>query len=223
VVPLPVDTSTYCPDPALRARGRRELSIDAGSFVVGYTGKLVEEKGLHALWSAFEALAREHENTHLVLLGGGPLLGELREAAREAGLEDRLHVPGVVHNAALPAYLNALDVFVLPSETRRNWREQFGRAVVEAMACGVPVVASDSGEIPNVVGDAGLIFREGDVVALTEKLRRLLCDRAIRAHLAQQGRQRTLDRYSLECVVEQHLAMYAMMCPSAMLRGGAEC
>ena len=85
---------------------------------------------------------------------------ELIATAAELGLAERVHLPGVIHNSDLPAFMNALDVFVLPSETRSNWREQFGRVIVEAMSCGVPVIGSDSGEIPTVLGDAGLISKK---------------------------------------------------------------
>ena len=138
--------------------------------------------------------------------------GELREAARASGLERRLHLPGVVHNSHLAAYLNALDIFVLPSETRRNWREQFGRAIVEAMSCGVPVVGSNSGEIPVVVGDAGLIFHEGDAVELCARMRCLM-DPALRADLSRRGRERVLKLFSMEKVAAQHYAVYEQIAP----------
>lgn len=211
VVPLPVDTMAYRPDHGMRTRVRRELGIKESAFVVGYAGKLVEEKGLHTLWEAFEALARDHEDAHLLLLGGGPMLDELRASAEAAGLSGRLHLPGVVHNSALPTYMNAMDAFALPSETRRNWREQFGRAIVEAMSCGVPVVGSDSGEIPNVIGDAGLVFPEGHATTLAAHLRLLARDEPLRARLAQHGRQRALNLYSLERVASQHHQVYRVL------------
>jgi glycosyltransferase involved in cell wall biosynthesis len=132
----------------------------------------------------------------------------LRKAARQAGLGDRLHTPGVVHNSDLPAYLNASDVFVLPSETRKNWREQFGRAIVEAMACGTAVIGSDSGEIPTVVADAGMIFPEGDEDALADCLRTLLADAALRKRLGKCGRERVLRMFSVEKVAAQHYSLY---------------
>ncbi len=208
IVPLPVDAHTFSPDPTLRALGRRKLGLPEGSLLVGYAGKLVEEKGLRTLWRAFAEIAGERADLHLLLVGGGPMLEEIEASARAAGLDKRLHTPGVAHNAELPTYLNALDVFVLPSETRRNWREQFGRVAVEAMACGVPVIGSDSGEIPIVLGDAGLTFHEGDASALAAQLRCLLSDPAFRAQLGAKGRQRVLDLYSVEKVAAQHHAIY---------------
>jgi glycosyltransferase involved in cell wall biosynthesis len=211
VVALPVDAHSFAPDPHLRALGRARLDIPDGALVVGYAGKLVEEKGLRTLWSAFEHVASEREDVHLLLAGGGPLLDEIRESARRAGLQDRLHVPGVVHNADLPTYMNALDLFVLPSETRRNWREQFGRAAVEAMSCGLPVIGSDSGEIPTVLGDAGLVFHEGDAAELASHLRCLLADPSQRALLSRKARERVLSLYSVEKVAARHYEIYAEM------------
>ena len=211
VVPLPVDTQAFCPDPGLRAQGRRALGIPDDQLAIGYAGKLVEEKGLRTLWVAFAEVARERGDAHLCLAGGGPVLAELRAAAKSAGLDARLHAPGVVHNAELPAFLNALDLFVLPSETRPNWREQFGRAAVEAMSCGVPVIGSDSGEIPTVLGDAGITFPEGDARSLAAQLGRLLSDPSLRADLGRRGRQRALNLYSLEQVAAQHQAAYAVL------------
>ena len=118
-------------------------------LLIGYAGKLVEEKGLRTLLHAFAEVARENPRAHLILAGGGPLHDELLATAAEMGLAERVHLPGIIHNSDLPAFMNALDVFVLPSETRSNWREQFGRVIVEAMSCGVPVVGSDSGRDPH--------------------------------------------------------------------------
>ena len=210
VVPLPTDTAAYSPDPQKREAIRRELDLPADALVVGYAGKLVEEKGLRTLWKAFSHLADDCPNLHLVLMGGGPLKDELQRAANSAGLANRLHLAGVIHNNELPAYLNALDIFVLASETRPNWREQFGRVVVEAMSCGVPVVGSDSGEIPAVIGDAGLIFPEGDSLHLASCLQTLF-DPILRADLAGKGRERVLRNFSLETVAAQHYSIYQAM------------
>jgi glycosyltransferase involved in cell wall biosynthesis len=108
----------------------------------------------------------------------------------------------------MPARPRALDALVLPSLTRPNWKEQFGRVLVEAMACGVPVVGSDSGEIPHVVGEAGLIFPEGDVEALRDRLARLAADARFRADLAARGRARVLAHYTQARIAEATCAVY---------------
>ncbi|HET7377731.1 MAG TPA: glycosyltransferase, partial [Anaerolineae bacterium] len=108
----------------------------------------------------------------------------------------------------LPEYCHSIDVLVLPSRTKSNWKEQFGRALVDAMACGVPVIGSNSGEIPNVIGDAGLIFPEGDVDALSEYLIKLQNNPALRADLAKRGRQRVLDHFTQAKIARKTYEVY---------------
>jgi glycosyltransferase involved in cell wall biosynthesis len=208
VVGLPTDTTVFAPSEELREKGRSRLGLPDDALAVGYAGKLVEEKGIRTLMRAFADVAGRHPGAHLLLAGGGPLKEEVERTAREAGLAGRVHLAGVLHNDDLPAYMNALDVFVLPSETRRNWREQFGRVAVEAMACGVPVVGSDSGEIPAVLGRAGLTFPEGQADALADRLDALLLSPEERARLSRAGRERVMECFSTERVAEQHYAIY---------------
>lgn len=208
VVGLPTDTTAFAPGDALRAEGRARLGLPDDALVVGYAGKLVEEKGIRTLMRAFGQVAARHTGAHLVLAGGGPLKEEVERTAHEMGLGGRVHLAGVIHNADLPAYMNALDVFVLPSETRRNWREQFGRVAVEAMSCGVPVVGSDSGEIPAVLGRAGVVFPEGQAGELAARLDALLSSPAERERLAKAGREWVLECFSTERVAEQHFSIY---------------
>ena len=111
----------------------------------------------------------------------------------------------------MPAYLTGLDVLVLPSRTRPNWKEQFGRVLVEAMACGVPVIGSTCGEIPQVIGDAGLVFPEEDVNALREALLHLQRDDNLRRDLAERGRARVLSHYTQKQVAAATVDVYRQM------------
>jgi len=99
----------------------------------------------------------------------------------------------------------------LPSRTRPNWEEQFGRVLTEAMACGSPVVGSTCGEIPQVIGDAGLIFPEGDVDALRAALLRLQRDDELRRDLAARGRARILAHYTQKQIAAETVAVYRQM------------
>ena len=108
----------------------------------------------------------------------------------------------------IPERLRTFSVLVQPSLTRRNWKEQFGRALMEAMACGVPVVGSDSAEIPNVVGDAGLIVPEGDPRALREALARLLGDAELREDLGRRAAPRVLECFTNARIAEQTVRVY---------------
>jgi glycosyltransferase involved in cell wall biosynthesis len=190
-----VDPETFQPAP--RPAGR--------SFIAGYVGRLVEEKGVDLL---LEALAGLEGTWRAYVLGSGPAREALQAQARQLGLSDRVSFDTPIPSSQMPAYYRQLDVLVLPSRTRPNWKEQFGRVLVEAMACGVAVAGSDSGEIPNVIGDAGLLFPEGQAEPLRAHLMRLLGDPDLRAELARRGRERVLARYTQAQVAAQTYQVY---------------
>ena len=202
VVPLPSDPTVFAPDGAARCRGRAALGLADATVLIGYAGKLAEEKGVGQLLDAFLRLPGL---PHLVFAGGGPEAVGLRARAVAAGVAERVHLPGGVAHEALVDYLNAADIWVVPSQTRPNWREQFGRVAVEAMACGLPVVVTASGELPRVVGPAGRVVPEGDVPALAAALADLAADPAARARLGRAARARVLACYT----PTQAAALYA--------------
>lgn len=174
-------------------------------ITIGYYGRLVPEKGVDTL---IDAIALLPQHPRLVIVGAGESLDALKERAAQRGLGDRVSFRGTMPSAQIPSFLHELDIVVVPSLTRPNWKEQFGRVIIEAMSCGVAVVGSDSGEIPNVIGDAGLTFPEGDVAALTTQLGRLLADPALLAHYSSAGRQRVLDNYTQRQVAARTVALY---------------
>lgn len=176
-----------------------------GAFVVGYAGRLVEEKGVQVLLRAVAGLDGDWQ---LRVIGDGPYRSTLALLSVELSIEPRVVFEPWVPSAEMPRRLNGLDVLVLPSLTRSNWKEQFGRVLVEAMACQVPVVGSSSGEIPNVIGEAGLVFPEGDHEALRETLSQLMGDGNLRAALGERGRARVLERYTQERVAAQTYEAY---------------
>jgi len=186
------------PDPAGEAGGARP-------FRVGFVGRLRPEKGAHLL---VEAVSRLGGDARLDLLGWGPEEGRLRAQASALGLGDRLTVHQALPSQRVPEFLSRLDALVLPSLTAPNWKEQFGRALTEAMACEVPVVGSDSGEIARVIGDAGLVFSEGDTAALTERLERLRDDPALRRDLAARGLARVRARFTPDRIAGQTVDVY---------------
>jgi glycosyltransferase involved in cell wall biosynthesis len=108
----------------------------------------------------------------------------------------------------MPNFLRAMDVLCAPSRTTARWKEQFGRMLIEAMACGVPVVASDSGEIPYVVQDAGMVIPEMDLAQWTESLDRLIADSSLRAQLAARGLVRARSEFSWPIVARRHLKFF---------------
>jgi glycosyltransferase involved in cell wall biosynthesis len=119
-------------------------------------------------------------------------------------------ITGVLHDE-VPKYLNAMDLLCAPSQTTAGWREQFGRMLIEAFASGIPVIASDSGEIPYVVGDAGVIVPEGDEAAWVERIGELLENPELRADLSGRGLERAQIKYSWPVIARQHLKFFEEM------------
>ena len=140
-----------------------------------------------------------------LLVGGGPLHGELQSWASRHGSRARV-VTGVTH-AGVPDYLNAMDILAAPSQTTAHWREQFGRMLVEAFACGVPVVGSDSGEIPHVIDAAGSVVPEADENAWAAILAALLESPGRRAELAARGLLRA-QHFAWPAVARRHLDFF---------------
>ena len=176
-----------------------------GRFVIGYVGRLAPEKGVDLL---LEALGDLPDSVSLRIVGDGPAREALLALARQLGVTHRVHFTGGVAPEALGGELARMDTLVLPSRTTPIWKEQFGRVLIEAMASGLPIVGSDSGAIPEVVGDAGLIVPEGDPKALAKTLSQLVNDPGLRERLGAAGRARVQTVYSHERVAEATLALY---------------
>ncbi len=191
VVPHAVDVSAF--DGEQRDTTLRD-QLGLKSLVIAYLGRLVEEKGLKVLLEAYRRLPRR-ESTSLLCIGAGPL-GDMCRAEPGAVV-----VEGVRHSD-VPKYLALADLLALPSLTTSSWKEQFGRAAIEAMACGLPVVGSDSGEIPALITEAGggTLVPEGNTDALTNELARLLEDKPARMRLADLGRTNVRALYSTQKV-----------------------
>jgi glycosyltransferase involved in cell wall biosynthesis len=177
-------------------------------FTLGFVGRLKDNKGLDLL---IEALASLPDYCHLVFIGNGPMRSILEEQATRLGVVGRVIFKGGLPTYAIPKEMQQLDALVLPSVTRPNWIEQFGRVLPEAMACETPVIGSSSGEIPHVIGEAGLVFQEGNVQELVACVRKLLDDPELYARLATRGRRRVLESYTQEQIARQTYEVYKEM------------
>ena len=165
-------------------------------IVIGYTGRIIKEKGLETLLKACSSLSVKYS---ILLVGSGSNKENLLKLADELGIGDKLMFVSSIDYKEIPSLLSLMDIFVLPSITTRKWKEQFGRVIIEAMACEVPVIGSTSGAIPEVVNDAGLIFKENDPHDLKNKIMMLIKDSKFRNNLKNKGKE-----YSRKFSVENH-------------------
>jgi glycosyltransferase involved in cell wall biosynthesis len=203
IIPPGVDTQLFTPDAAARTRIRASRGWDDTTPVVGFAGRFVPEKGLRVLTSALEQMTTPWR---ALFVGGGPDVTLLRAfSARHPG---RVSIATGVTHAEMPEYFNAMDVLCAPSQTTLRWREQFGRMLIEAMACGIPVLASRSGEIPHVMADAGVLLPETDAARWAATLRRVLANPEERRDLSDRGLRRARTAFSWRAVARRHLDFF---------------
>jgi glycosyltransferase involved in cell wall biosynthesis len=209
---LGVDENLFTAKPQQELAAR--LGIQDNEFVVGFVGRFVQEKGLFTLLKALVIL--KEKSWRLVLLGRGPLQMELMRKAEEDKIQDRIiWIESVPHDQVCN-YINLMNTLVLPSETTyefktltaAGWKEQFGHVLIEAMACKIPVIGSNSGEIPHVIGQTGLVFPEGDAQALANCLAQLMEKSELAQTLGEMGYQRVMSKYTNKALAKQQLDFY---------------
>ena len=198
IVPFGVNTEAFRPRIA-------DEEKNSGPLTIGYIGRMLPGKGLNVLADALAMI--ESEAWQLLVVGDGPERESFEQKLRTARLDKRAEFTGAINFARVPEYFHRLDLLVIPTETTKRIREQFGRVIVEAMASGVPVIGSTCGAIPEVIGDAGLVFPEGNASALAGALLQLLADEDLRRRLAIAGLAR-VGRYSWEQVAEKTYELY---------------
>lgn len=190
-----VHEQLFCPGSGERLRQKLGMQ----GFVVGYVGRLIAAKGVMDLLHAFSQLT---EPKSLLIVGDGPMAEEIKLKADCLQLACQVYHIGKVPRHEMPDYLRAMDVLVLPSRPTPTWKEQFGLVLAEAMMCGIPVIGSNTGGIPETVGDAGMLFPGGDVEALSKVLIQIQDDEMLRKALANRGRQRALLKFSTTALAD---------------------
>lgn len=177
-----------------------------------YIGRVVYEKGLHLLVNSFSMLLKnEGVDADLLIVGNGnsDYINDLKNIANQFGVTDKIFFIDSVDSNYLVSIYSKCDILVLPSITTTKWKEQFGRVLIEAMACEVAVIGSSSGEIPNVIGDAGLIFKEGDGYDLYQKLKTLVINNNLRNELISKGKKMVENMYTWTAVAKQLKKYYS--------------
>jgi glycosyltransferase involved in cell wall biosynthesis len=189
-IPFGVDLDVFVPPDSPRE--------ERDPLTIGYFGRMLPGKGLNILATALAKLSSERWD--LLVVGDGPERANFEQALAENGLLNRARFTGAISYENVPPMYHEIDFLVMPTETTARIREQFGRVLVEAMASNVPVIGSTCGAIPEVIGDAGLVFPERNVDALAGAIRQLLTDGALRTRLAEKGRLRVQQNYSWDVV-----------------------
>ena len=176
-----------------------------GPLAMGFIGRLVPEKGLDLL---FRACVKVLGEWTLDVVGTGPSLVELEALAERLGISARITWHGALPRTDLGPIWAGLNCLVVPSRATRDWVEIQGEAALEAMARGIPVVASDTGTLRHVIGQGGLVVAEEDPAALADALRLLLEDPADRARVGAEGRRRVMGDFTSEALARRQLAFW---------------
>jgi len=198
---LGLDTELF----ARREQAELREQLQLAGVTIGFIGRFVPEKGVLDL---VNVAARLRGEITLLLIGGGVLEHEIRNAASELGLADRLRIVLSIPHSEIPKYINCMDILVLPSYSVPHWKEQFGQVLVQAMASEVAVLGSTHAEIPKVIGDAGATFEERNSEDMQRQLQRLIDDRELRSSLALRGRRRVLEHFSNTVIADKTFDVY---------------
>lgn len=174
-------------------------------LAIGFVGRLVPERGLDLLFRACVGLAGKWT---LTVIGSGPSQEELEQLAQRLGIAARISWLGALPRQAVDEIWPRLDCVVLPSRTTERWVMTSGKAALHAMAHEVAVVGTDSGALPELVGEAGRIVPEEDVPALAAVLQELYANRGECARLGSLGRRRVIEEFSDEAIARKTLTFW---------------
>jgi glycosyltransferase involved in cell wall biosynthesis len=182
------------------AQGERPLRA---GIAIGFIGRLLPERGTEML---FRACNQVMGAWTLSIIGTGPEQEQLEALAQRLGLASRLNWLGGAGRAEIERFWDEIDVLAVPSRATPDWVEQFNPLLVEAMARGVTAVVVETGALPEIVGDAGMVVTDAESMALA--FQHLLADPAMRQRLGEAGRRRALARYTDSAVAEQTLEFW---------------
>jgi glycosyltransferase involved in cell wall biosynthesis len=201
VVYLGFDFAKYAPDVAVRERVRREFGFGDDEFIIGYVGAVVPGKGHLQLIRAFAGIIEKVPNARLLLLGRG-MLPEVKAAATEL---PKSQVVFAGWREDVSACLNAMDLFVQPSLS-----EAFSQVLIEAMGCGLPVVATDVGGASEAIENRanGILVPPDDAASISKEVVTLYRDREKRQAIAEAGLRSVRERFGVQQMVERHIELY---------------
>jgi glycosyltransferase involved in cell wall biosynthesis len=206
VIPNAVDTTVFRPDTERRKVVRVQLGVSTSTRVVACVGRMTAQKGQSTLIHAMAQIATAIDDCRLLLVGDGPDNSELRRLADRLGIENRVSFLGI--RSDVPDLLRAVDVVAVPS-----LHEGFGLVLIEALATGVPVVASNTGPVPEIVNDGvtGRLVPAADAPRLARAITELLTDDQLRLAMSQRARFEAERRFDIATMLTALERLYSDM------------
>lgn len=180
-------------------------------LTIGFMGRLVYHKGVDLLLEAAKQLHDRGQKIRVIICGAGQEEATLKDLAQKLEITELVTWRSGITHDRVPAEMERFDVLVLPSRTIETWKEQFGHVLIEAMSMGIPVIGSNSGEIPQVIGRADLVFPESDAAGLADILNKIIGDRSWYRRLSQYSIDRVKQYYSHERIARRLLKLWQEM------------
>lgn len=211
VIPAGIDCEKFTPV-AKNMLTVKRLDIPEDKIKILFAGRLVREKGIFDLLKAFSAVLKTSQNIELLIVGSGPedMRMEIAWLLAMLKIGDKVKFLGSIRYADMPQIHNLADIFCLPSIETKTWAEQFGYSMVEAMACGKPVVSTWTGSIPEVVKHrvTGILVEPNNPVALHSALEELLLNKQEREAFGRNGRDWVLQKFEANKIASQLAGIY---------------
>jgi len=182
---------------------KKEVGFKETDFVILFVGKFIPNKDPLTLIKSIKYASEKREELRVIIVGTGKLNEKIREETKILDIEDRVKFFGFIKKEELWKCYSAADLFVFPSVN-----EPFGIVLLEAMGFGLPIIASDSGACPEVIGNAGILFKEGDYEDLGKKILKMMSDLKLRKQLTEMGLKRVKELFSIEENIRKHVNLY---------------
>lgn len=201
-----IDTKVFYPvNKKLKKNLKKKLFLP-DKKIITFSGRLVERKGIHILLRSFAMVIKKHEDIPLIILGGGYLEKDLKDQSHAYGIKKNIKFCGFVTN--IHEYLNATDIYVFPS-----LQEGFPNALLEAMACGLPVIATKIGGVVDIIkdGENGLLVEPGNKNELAIALKKLISEPEYALSLGQNALKTIRENYDIDIIANKYIPLYAKM------------
>lgn len=182
---------------------KKEIGYKETDFIILFVGKLIQNKDPLTLLESISNISNRYENLKLIIVGTGKLEEKIRCKVKKLNLLDHVEIFRYIEKEYLNKCYNAADLFVLPSVN-----EPFGIVLLEAMAFGCPIIASNSGACPEVIANSGLLFEQGDSEDLTKKILKVMTDKKLRQRLSKHSLKRVSEVFSNEEHIRKHVELY---------------
>lgn len=193
-----IDTTVFTP--------RLHILNKSKDIHILFVGRLVENKGVYELLYALHSLKNDKKlssyNILLTIVGTGSEKERIKMTGKKLGILDIIRFIKASYSD-IPDIYRAADIFVAPSKENTYWQEQWGMALMEAQASGLPIVTTQSGSIPENVGDAALLVQPGDVISLSNAMKQFIMDQKLRSEYAKRARKRAITKHDIHIVAQK--------------------